>query len=116
MRKVGPVIDTLLALGITELTGPRFVATDTDDAREAALRDATKAAREQAEIMAQSSGMKLGALLSLNSAPGYGGAFEAYGPRGARAVQTSGGPPTSVVEPFVQIEVTVAGRWEVVSK
>jgi hypothetical protein len=57
LRKVGAVIDTLLALGLTEMTGPKFLATTTAEAREVALRDATKLARQQAETMAEASGM-----------------------------------------------------------
>jgi hypothetical protein len=34
LRKVGAVIDTLLALGLTEMTGPKFLATTTAEARE----------------------------------------------------------------------------------
>jgi uncharacterized protein YggE len=116
MKKVGPVIDTLLALRITEISGPRFVATNTAEAREQALREATKLARQQAETMAQASDMRLGKLLMLNSSPGHGEAFGFLEARAASAgmvVPASHGPPTSVVEPFVQVEVTVAARWEV---
>jgi len=117
LRKVGPVIDTLLALGITEMTGPRFLATATAEAREGALRDATRLARQQAETMAEASGMRLGSLLTLNSAPEYGEELGIVGATaGGIALQARGGPPTSVVEPTVQVSVTVIGRWRVVPK
>lgn len=117
LRKVGPVIDTLLALGITEMTGPRFLATTTAEAREAALREATRLARQQAETMAEASGMRLGSLLTLNSAPDYGEEFGLVGATaGGSALQARGGPPTGVVEPTVQVSVTVIGRWKVVPK
>lgn len=118
LRKVGPVIDTLLALGITDMSGPKFLATNTADAREDALRDATKLARKQAETMAEASGMRLGPLLTLNSAPAYGETIGVLSVSAAAVTALQGpvGSATSVVEPIVQIDATVSGRWKVVPK
>jgi hypothetical protein len=69
--------------------------------------------------MAKASNLQLGKLLMLNSAPGYGdvfGALEATAASAGMVVQGSRGPPTSVVEPFVQVEVTVSASWEVLQK
>jgi uncharacterized protein YggE len=113
MRKVGAVIDTLLALRLTEINGPRFLATNTASEREAALREATERAKQQAQTMAEAAGMKLGRLLQLNSSPGQTESVELVGT--AAASVRSLGPPTSVVEPFVPIEVSVAARWELLA-
>jgi hypothetical protein len=58
--------------------------------------------------------MKLGALLTLSSDPGYGGALEILeGRNGQFAIQAASGRPTTVVEPYAQVEVTVSARWEI---
>ncbi|MBA3554591.1 MAG: SIMPL domain-containing protein [Gemmatimonadales bacterium] len=75
IRRVGPAIDTMLALGITDITGPQFVATNTAGAREAALREATAGARRQATAIAEASGMRLGPILSLSSSPAHDDEF-----------------------------------------
>jgi uncharacterized protein YggE len=93
---VGPVIDTLLALRLTEINGPRFLATNTADERQAALREATERAELQARTMAEAAGMKLGRLLDLNSNQ----------------------MPTETIELVgaVPLEVSVSARWELVAQ
>jgi uncharacterized protein YggE len=115
MRKVGPVIDTLLALRLTEINGPRFLATSTAAERQAALREATERAQLQARTMAEAAGMKLGRLLDLNSNQLPTETLELVASAGM-VVTRGSGPPTSMVEPFVPLEVSVSARWELVAQ
>jgi uncharacterized protein YggE len=115
MRKVSPVIDTLLALRLTEINGPRFLATSTAAERQAALREATERAQLQARTMAEASGMKLGRLLDLNSNQMPTETIELV-TTGGIVASAGSGPPTSMVEPFVPLEVSVVARWELVAQ
>jgi hypothetical protein len=63
--------------------------------------------------MAAAAGMKLGRLLDLNSNQVPTETLELVGTAGIAAAAGSG-PPTSRVEPFVPLEVSVSARWELV--
>lgn len=115
LRKVGPAIDTALAHGVTDVSGIRFAATNIGAAQEAALEEATRRARRQAQAIAEAGGSHLGRILSLGTEPdrGYGGyPFSGLDGVVITANGSTGGSGTQVIEPQIPVRVTVYGRWE----
>ena len=111
LTKVGPAIDTTLALNITDISNIQFFATNTDDARADALREATVSARQQAEVIAKADGARLGRTLSLSTGYDYGDGLVVSG-----ASVRGGTSSTEVVQPLIAVKVTVTGRWELIDK
>jgi uncharacterized protein YggE len=68
--RVGDVLDAALEAGANRVAELTFFAADTEDARLQALRDATARARREAEVIAESLGMRLGPPLTVQSAGG----------------------------------------------
>ena len=67
---VGSVLDAALEAGANRVAELSFFASDTEDARLEALREATARARREAEAIAESLGMTLGAPLTVQSSGG----------------------------------------------
>lgn len=59
MDSVGPLIDASFAAGANTLNGITFSASDTEEARAAAMKEAVADARTKAEILAEASGLKI---------------------------------------------------------
>jgi hypothetical protein len=68
LEKVGTVIDTAMAAGANQIQGLRFTIRDEAKARERALAQATKQARGKADALADSLGLKLGRILTVEEA------------------------------------------------
>lgn len=116
LSKVGAVLDTAMAHGITDISGVQFSATDVTTAQDDALREATTRARRQAEAIAAASGAQLGRILSLStlldSPERY--PFSSYS---ILASDTGNSVPgTIIVQPSIPVSVTVYGRWELINK
>lgn len=116
MDRVGAVIDSALAHRITDISSVQFSATDTHEAEEEALKEATVRARQQAEAIAAASGGELGKTLSL-STQRTGGNFDYISLRGVTVTGTAAGEAGTVIRSrSIPVTVTVYGRWELVSK
>lgn len=114
LTRLGAVMDTLLGRGITDISPIQFVAGDGSAARLDALREATLAARAQAEAVASAGGLALGRVISFSTqAPDYSWP-EAFVTTGAIATPRDAG--TVIVRPSVTVDVTVYAKWELVSK
>lgn len=116
VRKVGAVIDTALALGITQIGNIEFSLTRSDSLRDLVLRDATLRATRQATILAEASGGRLGRLIRITTQAPGGYSYD-YSPLVARdaglTIQGSqAATGSAIVEPAVPLTVTVYGRWE----
>jgi uncharacterized protein YggE len=111
LAKVGPVIDVALGLRITQISGIRFSASNTEAAREEALREAAANARRQAVTIAEASGGKLGRILSLSTEPNSSD----FGGNDIVVRAGSNSPRTQIVEPQIPMAVSVHGRWELIS-
>ena len=59
MESVGPLIDAAFAAGANTLNGISFSASDTEEAKDSALKNAVENAKKKAEILAQASGLKI---------------------------------------------------------
>ena len=110
LTKVGPAIDAALALGITDISSIQFTATHTDSTRADALRDATIAARRQADVIARAAGAHLGRTLALSTTPDYDFGGTVMSVASARG----GSNQTDVVQPMIPVNVSVTGRWELI--
>jgi uncharacterized protein YggE len=111
LAKVGPVIDVALGLRITQVSEIRFSASNTEAAREEALREASAKARRLAATIAEASGGKLGRILSLSTDPSSSDV-------GLTEIVLRGEPNSSrtqIVEPQIPVAVSVHGRWELIS-
>jgi uncharacterized protein YggE len=116
LSKVGPVIDSAFAHGVIDIPPISFVATNTEDARLSATREATQRVRAKATAMAAANGGRLGRTIML-STDGGGGYYDDRDDLVAitSAAYTAGrttGAGTIIVGPQIRITVTVTGRWE----
>jgi len=117
LSKVGAVLDAVMNRGVTDIAPVQFTATKVIGAQLEALREATVRARGQAQAMAEASGMRLGAVLSLSTQPDYSYEYSSLQLRGTTmgSMALDGGPvSTVVVQPAISVSVTVYGRWALV--
>ena len=66
MESVGSLIDVSFAAGANTLNGISFSATDTEEAKNEALRKASEDAKNKAEILAEASGVKITGIESIS--------------------------------------------------
>ena len=59
MEKIGTLIDAAFAAGANTLNGITFSASDTEEAKAEAMKMATADAQKKAEILAETSGLKI---------------------------------------------------------
>jgi uncharacterized protein len=114
LNDLGRVIDAAIGGGATGVSGIQFLASNSDEARRAAMADAVRQARADAEVIARSAGGNLGRLIALNS----GGVSQPFG-RDMSSIQlraggmvTGASAPTSIVPGELNVTATVFGRWE----
>lgn len=107
LTDVSRVIDAGLAKGANEISSLQFYASNSDEARRAALSQAVAKAKADADAMAKAAGGSLGALLELsNGDASPRPMFEV----GMRATAMSVAP--TPIEPGQQtVRATVTGRW-----
>ena len=113
LSKVGAVLDAVMSRGVTDISPVQFTATKVTVTQLEVLREATVRARGQAQAMAEASGMRLGALLSLSTQPDDRYEYSSLQLRGMATVD-GGEVGTIVVQPAISVSVTVYGRWALV--
>jgi hypothetical protein len=69
LTRVGEVLDTIVAAGANEINGISFTLENAADAMDDALRAAVADARRKAEVLAESSGLSLGAVITVRDLP-----------------------------------------------
>lgn len=108
--QVGLVIDAGLAKGANEIGGVQFSLSNVADARRAAIADAVRAARLDADAMAAAANGSVGQLIELSSqTPMYRPVFA------AAAMRTASAPtPVEAGEQVVTASVSVS--WQFVPK
>jgi uncharacterized protein YggE len=111
---VGAVIDSALALRITDISNIRFIASDLREAQTSALQEAAARAREQAEAIAAANGGRLGRVISLSTSNEEGGYSRSL-LSVSSSISAEGGA-TQVTAPVVPVTVTVYGRWQFVPR
>lgn len=108
MAQVGPVIDASLAAGANRLGGLDMYSSREDSVRREALANAVRAARADAEIMANAAGGRLGALVELTSGGFFRPRIE-FAEMGAREVMQQADTPIAAGEQTVR--ANVMARW-----
>jgi uncharacterized protein YggE len=124
LSKVGAVIDAALSMRVTSISQVHFTvsAARTADVQDSLLAEATKRARQQALVLANANGSVLGGVRSLstesegNRYDRYDVDFGAKGMMVSEPASDAGASPTTVVEPLIQISVSVFGRWLLLPK
>lgn len=116
--KIGAIIDSALAHGISEISPIRFENSDLSDARDQALREATANAKRQADAIATSSGMRLGRVLSFSTYNDVNRYSDSdFGLEASMATSNGVGEGgTQVIPQSIPVSMTVYGRWELLPK
>jgi uncharacterized protein YggE len=112
VEKVGRIIDAALAGGATDISSVQFGAASMEEARRAAMTEAVRQARADAEIIASAAGGRLGRLISLSAASGMP---PGYGPfmLEARLTAAAGSAVPTVLSPRdLLVSAQASGRWE----
>ena len=115
VRMLAQAIDTALAHGITEISPPRFMATNVDTVRTSLLREAAQRARAHAEALAAASNGRLGRLILITTERVFVDESRVLGIASSGITSTSYSE-TEIIRPNLRVGVTVLGRWEFVQR
>ena len=107
------VIDTVLAEGATNVSDLAFWARGVEQARLDAIADATRRARQQADVLARAAGGRVGRLLEVSTDPPRDRDANPFGIMSG-VVTTGVGPATPIQAPTVSVALSVFTRWEFV--
>lgn len=112
--QVGRIIDAALAGGATDVPSVQFGAASIEDARRAAMSEAVRQARADAEIIAKAAGGSLGRLIWLSASSGMP---PGYGPymMEARLTSAMSSVPTVLSPRDLLVSAQASGRWEFVA-
>jgi len=104
ISKVGEILDSLIAAGATDAGSVQFLHSDTSKALDRARQAAMADARRKAELYAQASGQKLGAVAWVTEEPPYAPAPMG----GVRMLAAAPAPvPISPGEDTLRVQITV---------
>lgn len=109
---LGKIIDAALTGGATEISSPQFLSTHLREGRRAALAEAVREARADAEAIARAAGGSLGRLISANS----GVSSPMFRAAGGEIMVTGAmsGAPTHIMPRDLAVSAQVTARWEFV--
>jgi uncharacterized protein YggE len=107
IRTAGTIVETVLDNGADRIESVSFSVSNTDSTREAALTQAVREARNDAEVMARAAGGRLGSLIEITT-QGTAAPPRTYE---ARAMMATVSSPPSITPGPVVVRVTVLGRW-----
>lgn len=108
-RTAGTIVETVLDNGADRIETVSFSASSTDSARQAALTQAVRQARDDAAIMAKAAGGELGPLIEVTT-QGTAVPPRAFEVRAMNAVASPSTVPSITPGPIV-VSTTVLGRW-----
>ncbi|MGH7132572.1 MAG: SIMPL domain-containing protein [Phycisphaerales bacterium] len=116
LKACAKIIDTALAAGANQVLGVSFQLREALEAREEALRLASRAAKRKAEVLADGLGVKLGRLVTASSSSGlatpwlgrgmYSNMAQVQGERGGGE-----GPSDAVVPGKIEVWATVSVQY-----
>lgn len=104
LQRVGAVIDAALAAGANDVASVQFGSRRSEEARRAALAQAVRAARLDAEAIAMAAGGRLGALEDVWTGAGAGGGV-------VQQERVRAATPTPVLPGELRVTATVVARW-----
>jgi uncharacterized protein YggE len=114
IRTAGTIVETVLDSGADRIEAVSFSVSSTDSAREAALNQAVRQARTDAEVMARAAGGRLGSLIEITT-QGTAAPPRTHELR-AGLVMTSHATSPSITPGPTVVTVTVLGRWAFVEQ
>ena len=114
IRMAGSIVEKVLDSGADRIETVSFTVSDLDSARQAALTQAVKQARGDAEIMAQAAGGELGPLVEVTT-QGTAAPPRAYESRSSMVVGSTSSAPSITPGPTT-VTVTILGRWAFVER
>lgn len=114
LRRLGPALDAALAAGAQKLSSLQFSTSRGEQARQEALKEASRQVRRNAELMAEAAGGKLGRLLDLST--DVGRYQDIIHEAQAANLSVMGGSPrgTTIKPTNIDTQMSVYGRWEFV--
>lgn len=110
LSKVGNVLDTAVTLGVNRSTGLRFVNEDVTDGLREARKRAVADALDRAKTLAESAGVRVGRIISMNERSLQPRPYPAARQTAARAYSTQGVPVASGENAY---KVTVSVVFEI---
>ncbi|MFN4100901.1 MAG: SIMPL domain-containing protein [Pararhodobacter sp.] len=111
LARVGEVLDTIVTAGANEINGITFSREDDADAIDEALRAAVADARRKAEVLAEASGLSLGAVITMRDLPsGEGDPRPMMQMRSESAGSVPIQPGEGHLSARVEIEYTLTGE------
>lgn len=111
LEDLGKIIDAALTGGATEISAPQYLSTNIREGRRAALAEAVREARSDAEAIARAAGGALGRLISANSGVSSPMYRQAY-PEMVLTAAMVGGTPTNIMPRDLAVSAQVTVRWE----
>lgn len=114
LSRIGEVIDAVLAAGADDIGSITYSTTRLEEARAEALRMAVDRARNDAAVLAQAAGGRVGELLEISTAPRAGAGGPLYPEAVVMRSAASQGAPTHVTPRQVRVAVSVVARWRFV--
>jgi uncharacterized protein YggE len=108
LDKTGPLIDSMIQAGVTNINGVNFQVSSPDAAQASARMAAIEKAKIQARMMAQAAGVRLGRLLSLREGSSPGPIYYDEVVVTASRQSAGGPPPLSAGERDIQSTVTLS--------
>lgn len=123
-KAVARILDAALSAGANRVEGVNFQVEKVLEAREEAIRLATKAAKRKAGVLADALDLHLGRVVNVSSSTGYWGGYSArmgqYGNYASQMAGPSGGAPSDGADAYqpgkVEIWATVNLQYELVGK
>jgi len=109
IEKAGEILDAGIAAGANRVANLQFSATDTRDARLAALREAVRLAQEEAQTMAEALGVRLGPVLEVRGGATPGTPQTLYRSTGAMEMAAARTPIEAAAQ-TVSANVTILYR------
>ena len=108
MAIIGQVIDLAFSAGANTLNGIEFSASDTEEAKAAALKQAVQDARAKAEVLAEASGLTIAGIDAINEGGtwSYDSGSNVF--RNAKEEDATGGSPTVVQAAKLEVAATVS--------
>jgi uncharacterized protein YggE len=110
LDRVGAVIDAALAKGATNVNDLTFDASNTADARRAALADAAAQAKSDAQVLAKAMGGTLGPLIWVTTEE------ENTPPRPMIRAMAPAGSETPIVAGDISVSASVQAKWAFIAK
>ena len=72
LKKMGSVLDTLVAKGANQINGPTFSIENTDAFLDGARKEAVAKARKRAELYAEAAGLKIKRIVTMSESTNFG--------------------------------------------